>query len=401
VKTLFHACAALLALGVAAGCTGRDVSGGIPTLDLEAAIDNPRALDLSEIAGSIGFIPLDDGDGKSLVGTVGELQESASGFYICEGFTFPVMHFDKTGRFVSTIGRIGRGPDETAYIVGMGVDHRTGNVYITGLNSTIVAYDPEGRMFARNDSVANTYGFVYHNDRLISLRHDLATTWDHAAETMPFIDIYSDDMKSEGTIYTDNLGPGDFFFTDRRSGAFGIGSKPVISDNGENLLVMPARSDTVFHYNAGALDPVYLLRLGRHAFPVEGYGVDPVVERGGKFTVDNMWEGGRYVIVSADNYQRLPSGERIPGRRLVFDMKNLSAGGFSATGGTESAPGLFVGGIAFTPMYIRDNRLVGYMQALDIADGRDAGSITDPDLAALASTIKEDSNPVIVVAELK
>ncbi len=82
---------------------------------------------------------------------------------------------------------------------------------------------------------------------------------------------------------------------------------------------------------------------------------------------------------------------------LVFDRRE-GFGGFSAVG-PDGGAGLFVGGLAFTPMYIRDNRLVGYMQALDIVDNADA--ITNPDLKALAATLREDSNPVIVVATLK
>jgi hypothetical protein len=39
------------------------------------------------------------------------------------------------------------------------------------------------------------------------------------------------------------------------------------------------------------------------------------------------------------------------------------------------------------------------MQAIDIADN--ANSITNPDLKILATALKEDSNPLIVVATLK
>ncbi len=41
----------------------------------------------------------------------------------------------------------------------------------------------------------------------------------------------------------------------------------------------------------------------------------------------------------------------------------------------------------------------GDIATLDIVDN--AGSITDPKLKEIAATLKEDDNPVIVVAELK
>jgi hypothetical protein len=57
--------------------------------------------------------------------------------------------------------------------------------------------------------------------------------------------------------------------------------------------------------------------------------------------------------------------------------------------------------VPFTPSYIRNNQLVGYMQALDIVDAAAAESITDPSLQTLVATLTEDSNPVIVIATLK
>ncbi len=104
-----------------------------------------------------------------------------------------------------------------------------------------------------------------------------------------------------------------------------------------------------------------------------------------------MWDADRYLIVETDGwFSRL-------GDILVID-KREPLNNFSAIG-PDGKPGLFLGGVKFTPSYIRDNRLVGYMQALDIVDN--AATITNSDLKALAATLKEDSNPVIVIATLK
>jgi hypothetical protein len=59
---------------------------------------------------------------------------------------------------------------------------------------------------------------------------------------------------------------------------------------------------------------------------------------------------------------------------------------------------LFLAGIAFKPMYIRDNRLVGCLQAFDIVENADR--VTIPRLKELAATLKEESNPVIVIVRL-
>jgi hypothetical protein len=81
----------------------------------------------------------------------------------------------------------------------------------------------------------------------------------------------------------------------------------------------------------------------------------------------------------------------------LFDRREDYAG--FTTLGPDGSEGLFLDGVRFQPAYIRDNQLVGYMSALDIVDN--AESITNPDLKALAATLKEDNNPVIITAKLK
>lgn len=390
VRAAFAGWALLVAVGTVS-CGKKKSDGSLPTLDIAAAIDNPREFDLSEIAENIDFIPLDNSDKRGLIGAyIGDLQESRHGFYICEGFMTPVQHFDRTGKLVSTIGRIGRGPDETSYITDMAVDYYEGNVYINGLNRTVVAYDKTGRMFARNDSISSNQ-LIYNDGLLFSLQESPDASYDK--ERFYFVKMYSGNLQPQGVIDAPNLGPSNYFFTDGRSGAYGYGSLSIMSDNGERLVVRQARNDTVYYYNAGTLRPAMLMNTGRYTFPDDGYGRDPLVAMSEKFyVVTNLWESERWIVVTASNFQRMPSGER-----LVFDREDLFTG-FSATN-VHGTSGLYLDGVAFTPMYIRDNRLVGYIRTLDIIDNADG--ITDPKLKEIAATLKEDGNPVIVVAELK
>jgi hypothetical protein len=139
---------------------------------------------------------------------------------------------------------------------------------------------------------------------------------------------------------------------------------------------------------------VYRFDMGSHTPPDEVFAEFPTVSWKDNFYITTkMWDADRYLFATVSG-----GGEKNYSASLVFDRHDPAAGGFSALGpGGEN--GLFLDGVAFTPMYVRDNRLVGYMRALDIADGRDG--ITHPGLAPLAATIKEESNPVIVIAKFK
>ena len=134
--------------------------------------------------------------------------------------------------------------------------------------------------------------------------------------------------------------------------------------------------------------------MGRYFIPFEAFGENPA-ERWDEAYHDAtyVYDGDKYVIVRSSSFAE----GSFDTNYLVLD-RHKPYDGFSAFG-PNGKPGLFIDGIKFTPCYIRDNRLVGYIQAIDIVDSADL--LTNPDLKAIAATLDEDSNPVIVVATLK
>ncbi len=143
----FHSALLLFALCLA-GCGGSG-SEEITTLDIAKAIDNRKIFDLGEIAREIEFIPL---DGSVPVGEIAMwhgLEPADGGFYIADAeFMSPVQQFDTQGRFVGTVGRIGRGPGETNSVVGVSPNPETGEIYVDG-TIDVVGLDPAGNEFAR------------------------------------------------------------------------------------------------------------------------------------------------------------------------------------------------------------------------------------------------------------
>jgi hypothetical protein len=390
--TILVVCCAL----AVAGCGDRTATGTLQTLDLESAIDNPRNFDLSEIAQSVEFIPLDESVPVGEIDILTGLTPSENGFYILasEGAS-PVWHFDRTGKFTSTVGRIGRGPGETPFITGIAANDHVDEVYINGIMD-IVGLDAEGKEFARMKP-GIIWGMVWYEDRLLTL--PVPSLFDENAYTgnsLSLVEMFDRDLKSLGSISGPNLGP----FLGMSTGSVGedyiaATSPPIMSDNGQRLLIKQGRGDTLYNYKAETIVPAYLLDLGNYTPPSELFGLDPSMQWSDRnFIVDNVWEGERYFIVSATNLRQVQQP-----RRLVFDRRKIGNGGFFATGGIENKPGLFIGGVVFSPCYIRDNQLVGYMQPLDIVDNLER--ITDPKLKEIANSVEEDSNPIIVVAELK
>jgi hypothetical protein len=362
-------------------------------LDAEKAIDNRKSFSVRDIAEEIEFISLDNNDRAALIGDIKHLEESKSRFYIYDNPAGVIKIFDKAGKFISTIGGVGRGPDEYITLYGITVDYDKDNLYaFVAPPRGVVVYDITGRIFARMEMLTNGE-MTYYSDKLIMLGCYISMPNLDSLIRTP-IEIFSSDLNHESSIKTLNRGSGEIIVeADDISNNYTI-SKSFLSHNGNSLIVKEGRTDTVFHYQNGlSLKPVYVLDFGSHAPPVETFG---------EFITMPIWNNRHYgaqYIYEADRYLIVVVQNDLAGTHsyLIFDMHNPSDG-FMATG-LEGQSGLFVDGIKFIPCYVSDNRLVGYVQAFDIIDN--IAAITNPDLKTLAATLKEDDNPVIVIAKLK
>lgn len=377
------------------GCGDKSSEGTTTILDVESAIDKPKALDLPEIAKSIDFIPLDESVPVGEIFIIGGLKPATEdGFYIISADNMsPVLHFDRTGKFISTVGRIGRGPDELFAIAGITTNEETSDVYLdSGIQ--IVGFNAAGRVFTRDDSLMTMGGMTWYDGRLmVPTTPSIFDENAYIGDSVPFIDLFDRELKPAGSIHGPNLGQ---FLGFAKTNPRFIQDAPFISFNGSDLIVRQGRGDTLYHYISGILSPAYIMNSGRYAPPAEVFGPNAPMEWNDRnFTVLGALEGDRYIILTATN---LTNEEILRPRQLVFDREN-PFDGFSATGGAEGKPGLYIDGIAFTPMYIRNNSLVGYMKAFDIVDN--AATITNPHLKDIAANLKEDNNPVMVVVELK
>ncbi len=374
------------------GCRNNDpLASRLLILDIKKAIDNKQPFSLDEITDKIEFIPLGNDNQESLVGDIREIQESKSGFHIMDSPINPVKIFDKTGKFIFTIGSIGRGPNEYLFAGGIVVNPSTDETYVLTRPKGVIAYTSTGRVFARNDQIPDGK-ISYYENRLFVLK-DPSDPLPEIGDTISIASIYFPDLRHESDVNAIYLG-----HSYARVGSEGTGTSArfighFVSNNGERVLMKLGRNDTLYLLkNNGSYEPSYKLEMGNYSPPAEMFeGISSLAEWGKYYSVEQIFEGEKYIVGEVEN------GAFGAHDFLIFEKNHLS-GGFTATG-SDGRSGLFINGIRFTPCYVRDNRLIGYMQAIDIVDN--AAAITHPGVKTLAATLKEDSNPVIVVAELK
>jgi hypothetical protein len=385
----------LLLVCCVAGCRNNSSAEELLVLDVERAIDNTQKFDLLEIVADCEFIALDAKHQEAILGEYLMVVESEEKFYIADYNREPLKVFSKTGEFLSTIGRIGRGPNEVPYIADFAVDDLSDNVYIKG-ETRILAYDANGNLFARRDSVASeglvTVGKIkWHNGNLFLLAGSSSGEPPRDGKRTLF-KMFSSDITPERGIDVFDKGSTEGVRLPITGGVLTLYPESgVVYDNGESLFVKEVLSDTVFMVGRDRrLVPAYRLDAGRYFLPAEAY---TSLWDGDYFSISDIQAADRYIIMDIGIFAE----EWNETDYLILDREN-PAGGFTPMG-LDGTPGLFFDGVRFEPSYVRDNRLVGYMQAIDIVDR--AENLTNPDLKALATTLQEDSNPVLMIARFK
>ena len=109
----------LLAFALSAillGCnTKQDNANGLPVIDVAGAYNNITEVNLSEIASSIEYIPLETTDESMIPGNIigMKITPTEEGYVIFTARSSSIpLHFSNTGKFISKIGTAGRAEKE-------------------------------------------------------------------------------------------------------------------------------------------------------------------------------------------------------------------------------------------------------------------------------------------------
>jgi len=148
-------CLFFLAMGVLQSCTQKSTNNDYPIISFASEIGKEAVVNLSTIADSISYVPLETSDSALL---------SRLGFYICEKGKIYVqsvdclMVFDIKGNYLRTINRKGRGPQEYLLIKRIEVSQDNDNIIILNGIQSLIEYDSTG-IFVRKTVPPSVNGF--------------------------------------------------------------------------------------------------------------------------------------------------------------------------------------------------------------------------------------------------
>jgi hypothetical protein len=420
-------------------CKQRNHEGELPAIDVIGNLGTSRQVLMSELIEEVEYIPLETEE-RCLIARTDHLIVTDTHIFI--GGYDHCYAFTREGKFISDIGRVGRGPGEWPWFGKMSVDEKNRLIYLD-TSYAIFEYTWDGKFLRtitkskfpqvyasssdakrRGDEPVTAYDVVFLRDNLF-LGHIFTRTG-----LEPYKWVIFDDTGSTVKTFDNHIK------LDKEPGSNSIFA-PWTMVQSESAYVKEGINDTIFVLNRrDELIPRYVFDLGRYAFPLDKhlYLRDPYSQESVLIT---NFRG--YMVVLRDKILFAVSvgySTGLPRQQGV--SRQVSVRGFNAMSSDNGiAYGLYDidsgktdildrdpvtrklglindidGGLSFWSAYYNESRneLVDVLEAYEMKD-----RLTEEYLAAhpakdpaaherlrmLLKNLKETDNPVIVIAKLK
>jgi hypothetical protein len=390
-KTIFLF--ALLAL--AASSCGKGPRGSVPVLDVTKSYP-AKELAWQDIA-TVEYLPLETKDGFML-GEYLPIRYMDDEMIVIDNES-DIMFFDRrTGRALHSFNRSGRGPGEYTDIGSIAVDPEAGELFLTthsdGLR--IIVYDLRGKHLRTLDMGGDEWFsdkfHVYDADHLFwydnEIEHPapymLLSRTDTLSTPLSVEFPTRDNMRIDfANTFTDAEGE-----THSSTGYFTMHGTSVLKTREGYIFAEPG-VDTIYSWNR---------RSG---------GLTPILARTPSFR-SMEYPIAVYIPAQTDYYLLLNTSER----RLKSE-NDMSAGVRSSNILLDRATGEFYEYSLVNGDYVDRREIdirssisfpagqyVDFIQAVTLVGLHEQGKLQGP-LAELAATLKEDDNPVLVIATLR
>jgi hypothetical protein len=368
-------------------------------LSVRDALNSERDVFLSEIASSIEYIPLETSD-KSLVASLHRPILIDGTFYIIDNKWKDIKRFGRDGKFLGYVGGLGRAKGEftSANPFNLFVDNEKGYPHIFD-NTKLIEYNPEGS-FVREIYVPDFKNSNAHIFKMIKF------------SSYYFIDAHDFSSGKPHLIILDSLGsplnPMPNFDKPEKSEKNGESDGPV-----EFMSATPAH---IYMFN-GLLriitpDCDSIISFDKSLTRSVAYVIDYGNSKKSAVTAGNDRENSISAITTftteSDNaiFLSLRIGENIKSSEFgewYRALYNKRSGEFNLLRKRDKRDAIINdidGGIAFWPInHSPQGELIMPLSAIQFIDAAEKSK--SPEMKRVAATLKEDSNPVIVVVKLK
>lgn len=351
------------------------------TIDISEALENKKEVQISEIAKSIKYVPLETLPG-CLLGDIRKIALSDSSFFVSD--SRKLLKFSIDGSFIKQIGSVGRGPGEYSGIADFEIEEHSDFIFITDPNKkSILNYAIDGSFINETNHNLSGSQFVL----IDSTRFAIYTT-----EFLP----QSDSIITSLVLTDISLNPiVQFKAYYQQTGFWSMGHCPLYRYN-NNLYYKENFNDTLYCLAGDKLEPYLILSLGSYQLPPNlsisnARGINElqnaINEVDEKLHVYKLVESKHYLFTQLLYGVR---GNLDKSLQIYVSKNELMATALLGKGFTDDLNH----GEPFWPIYIyKDSLGVDFINPYE----------TDLDqlMIHLNSKISENDNPILVLAELK
>ncbi len=133
----------LLIISVLYSCT-RENKANLDNLEIYPLREKKREIKLNQLFSNFDFISLETTD-EAIIGNISKLIFNDDNIFILDNSQAKkIFIFNTNGKFIRTIGKIGKGPGEYTNIEDFTIDKATGNIVILAYPSMVLIYNTEG-----------------------------------------------------------------------------------------------------------------------------------------------------------------------------------------------------------------------------------------------------------------
>ncbi|MBE6230302.1 MAG: 6-bladed beta-propeller [Bacteroidales bacterium] len=397
VKEFNNLYAAFIAMGLflLTGCTG-NVSNHNDnrTYSIEEAMQNCQEICLSEYASDIAYIPLETKE-ESIIGLAPKFRAGNSNYYVYSSTNITV--FDSNGKFTNLINNHGRGPKEYMLIDGFTIKEDNQISVISG--SKILGYTLDGECVEALDldtlGISNVSSCLFIKDGEMAVR--TSTPNIDGKDTLGLFIIDSLlNIKNLGILGTESVYNWGIKGTSTTSGSLYSfkGCLRYLKSTGDTLVVYDDNYERLLCYtfdygNYNPNDVVINNSKGlriNNVFETESF--IKLILMGNKHSLQEIYANG-------NNDKFLSAGS------LILDKatNKLKAMPYNYKYNAHGFVNDIDGGMPFDPVYYAGDKMYQMINADKFIEY--ATKSNSPQMKEIASTLTDESNPVLVVATLK
>lgn len=389
-------------------CTEEDKPKDLRVIDLEGNVGKASIVNLSEIAESIEYIPLETNNESLLASPLMYLNFENGRLYIRQ-FTTEIKIFNQEGKFIKSFNKQGRGPQEYEGLYRFYVDPSTNNLFVYSYKG-LIEYNNEGDFIKRILFKQKKDYLIYGPEEYFQINENLnlitfgnykskysSCVTDSLFNVLYFIN-YSEKEHStrlNGQIQVGFISPYFYKFRD---------SVRIFNGYDHNILTAsnPKGVDTSFILNYGKYDYI------NANLKVRNYNNLSFIRR-----YSSVYESTNYIFMQFHMgslphkkvmLKRRKAGETVelPIAESIFNKKTgeflfIAQPEFNQFGFKDDLKG----GPAFWPYYIsEDDYMVTIIDAHKIIKHAQTHEVSDK-LKKIAHNLKETDNPVLVLVKLK